>query len=87
MVCFRPWEDNKQTNINENENEVNNLDLFDCDIMYSDMVQENLENCSSTKDYNNCVDMEIDTQFAIINGNNVEDSDNLFHFKETSKYY
>jgi len=82
MFCFRPWEDNKQTNVNENE--VNNLDLLDCDIMYSDLVQKNLENC---KDYNNCVDMEIDPKYAIINGNNVEDNDNLFHFKETSEYY
>lgn len=81
MFCFRPWEDNKQTN------EVNNLDLLGCDIMNSDMVQKNLENCSYTKDYNNCVEMEIDTKYAIINGNNVEDDDNLFHFKETSKYY
>jgi len=55
--------------------------------MYSDMVQKNLENCSYTKDYNNCVDMEIDTKYAIINGKNIEDNDNLFNFKETSKYY
>jgi len=31
--------------------------------------------------------MEIDTKYAIINGNNAEDNDNLFHFEETSEYY
>jgi len=74
MFCFRPWEDSKQTN----ENEVNNLGPLDYDTV------QTLEECY-TKD--NCVDMEKDSKKAIINeSSNVEDND-LFHFKEKSKFY
>lgn len=74
MFCFCPWEDSKQTN----ENEVNNLGPLNYDTV------ETLEECY-TKD--NCVDMEKDSKKAIINeSSNVEDND-LFHFKENSKFY
>lgn len=76
---FRPWEDDKQIN----ENEEKNFNFLDCD-MGDNVLYENSDVCD-TKNHKNYEEMEICNNYETMNSCNVNENNKLFQFKETSK--